>query len=100
MGDSDSIVSLRDMYNQIVGTRDDVQRLTIIMSGTTSRVDDHETRIRRVEEERQDYVSQDDLRIRDEDARERGRRSATIAGLVAAVVSTLVAVAEFVTLHR
>jgi hypothetical protein len=100
MGDSDSIVNLRDMYNQIVGTRDDVQRLMILMSGTSSRVDDHETRLRRIEDERQDYVSQDDLRDRDEDARERGRRSATIAGLVAAAVSTAVAVAEFVTLHR
>ncbi|WP_035800367.1 hypothetical protein [Kitasatospora mediocidica] len=93
MGDNDGIVTLRDMYNVVLATSADVQRVVILVAGQTAKVDDHETRIRLIESERQDYVTEEDLR-------QRSVRALTLAGILAGVVSTAVAVADFLLVHH
>ncbi len=43
------VITLRDMYNEIVGTRADVQSLTQAASAVEQRLSDHEGRLRTVE---------------------------------------------------
>lgn len=93
MGESEPIVTLRDMYDVMVGTRDDVQRLTVLMSGAVARLDDHEARLRRLEERQADYVTEDDVR-------ESSGHSLLRIGTIGGVVATVISVSEFLILHH
>lgn len=93
MGVGDVNITAKDMYDEIVGMRGDVQRVVILLGGTEEKVSDHEGRLRRLEDERQDYVTEDDVR-------ERTSRSLVICATIAGAISTIVGVTEFVISHR
>jgi hypothetical protein len=88
-----SIVTLRDMYDVLIGTRDDVRDLKTAMGGTTARVDDHETRIRTLEANQGDYVTEDDMR-------DKSGHSLMRTGVVSGLVSTALGLVEFLILHH
>lgn len=93
MGENDVTITARDMYDQIVGMRDDVQRIMILLSGTADKVTDHETRLRRIEDERQDYITEDDLTART-------GRLMTLSATLAGIVSVIIAGLDFLISHH
>jgi hypothetical protein len=93
MGDSEPIVTLRDMYEVLIGTRDDVRDLKATSGGTADQVDDHETRIRTVEANQASFVTEEDLR-------DRSNHGLTRASVVAGIVATILSLAEFLILHH
>ncbi|MEU7096046.1 hypothetical protein [Kitasatospora aureofaciens] len=96
MGESESvIITPRDMYDVIIGMRDDVQRVDLKLDHVIDSSRDHETRLRAIES--QDYVTSDDL----QDALQgRSSRTIVICTTAAAVVSAVIGVADFLLMHR
>jgi hypothetical protein len=95
MGEESSNVTITpaDMYNEIVGMRGDVQRLTIKLDNILDVTKDHETRLRAVEAAQGNFVTEDDLR-------EKSNRAAAWSAAVSGVVATVVAVLAFVLYHQ
>lgn len=95
MADNESVVTitLPDIYREMVGMRDDVQRLTIKLDNMLDDAKDHETRLRALESAQGNFVTEDDLR-------QKSNRAAAWSAAVSGVVATVVAVVALVLYHQ
>jgi hypothetical protein len=86
MGDAEGVViSIADIYREVVGMRSDVQGLVIQVGALRDDTKDHETRLRRVESDMKDCVTEDDMEART-------AHSLRLAGVISGVISAVGAV--------
>jgi hypothetical protein len=97
MGDAESVVVItsRDMYDAIIGMRTDLQRVDLKLDHVVDSSRDHEARLRAIEG--QDYVISDDLATA---LQGRSSRSLVIAATIAGLVSSLIALVDFLITHH
>lgn len=83
MGDAEGVViSIADIYREVVGMRSDVQGLVIQVGSLRDDTKDHETRLRLVEGGLKDCITEEDMK-------ERSGRSLLVTGVVSGVISAV-----------